>query len=473
VKIPLRTSLTVSYAATLVLFLAILGFAYYHAFARQLDVDANTDLAEMTRGVHGYLRFAKGPPVLVYDTHDSGQVAFIHEATRYFQVYDGTSGHGLLESPTLELLGLAYTPEQVRAFLNRPVVTTVETDQGKIRFSNSVISPTRGERYLVQLGVPLDSRDEAIDHFLALLIWSLPACVLVVVGMGRWMAGRALEPLARLAATARTIRVEDLHRRLPVRGVGDELDAVAEAFNDVVARLARAIDEMRQFSAAMAHEIRTPLAAIRADMELSLTRMRTPEEHRDNMASQIEEIDKLTHLLGELLTLSRAEAGELVVAHNPVPLPDVCRSVVEAFEPVAQAKDISLTFDCARAATILGDYGWMERLLINLVDNAIKFTQPGGHVRVRLTRSGRKAALVVQDSGAGIAPDALPHVFDRFYQADSARSAHDGAGLGLALAKWIADRHSGTIDVASRPGCGSTFTVNLPLETSGVPNRQH
>ena len=278
------------------------------------------------------------------------------------------------------------------------------------------------------------------------------------------MAGRALVPVAALAATARTIGVDDLHRRLPVRGTGDELDAVADAFNDVVARLERAVAEMKQFSAAMAHEIRTPLAAIRAELELSLTARRSPEERRLAIVSQLEDVDTLTRLVAQLLTLARAEAGELAVARGVVELGALVRSTVDALEAVAQAKGVSLTGECSGEVEIIGDRGWMERLLVNLVDNAIKFTRPDGAINVSVTQRGSVATLAVHDSGIGIEADALPHLFDRFDRADASRSSStEGAGLGLSLVKWIADRHGATIDVASRPGHGSTFTLTLPV----------
>jgi heavy metal sensor kinase len=470
--VTLRTRLTLSYAAVLVLFLAALAVAYYHLFARQLDVDATTDLSELTRGVHGYLRFQEGTPSLEYDHDDPEQAAFVQEATHFYQVYEAGTGRLLTQSEAIEPLGLHYTPAEVRAFVAHPTTFDIQTDRRRIRFSNSVIAPATGEVYLVQVGVPLDARDAALRRLVALLTWSLPVGLVAVLGIGRWMAGRALAPIAAFAATARTIGIDDLHRRMPVRGAGDELDAVADAFNDVVARLQRAVAEMRQFSAAMAHEIRTPLAAIRAGMELSLTVRRSREEHRQAIASQLDEVDRLTRLLAHLLTLARAEAGEISIAHNRVELAALARFVVDTVEPVAQAKGIALTCECTDDVEIMGDRGWMERLLLNLVDNAIKFTNPGGLIIVDVARTGNTASLAVHDSGIGIAADALPNVFDRFYRADVSRSpATDGAGLGLTLVKWIADRHGAAIDVASRPGYGSTFTVKLPSAAPSCASR--
>jgi len=460
----LRTTLTLSYAAVLALFLGALGVAYYHVFGRQLDADATAELREMTRAVHGYLRFEGGTPVLTYDPEDPDQVAFVQEATRYYQVYDAASGDLLVQSQALEPLGLHYTSAEVRAFVERPGVFDVQTDQRRIRLSNSLVTPAVGERFLVQVGVPLDQRDAALRRFLSLLIWSLPVTLLAVLIVGRWMAGWALAPLVRLAALTGTIGVDDLRRRLPTRGVGDEHDAIADAFNDVVARLERAVREMKLFAAAMAHELRTPLAALRGEMELSLTDTGSLDTHRQRVASQLEEIDKLARLVGQLLLLAQADAGEIPLQREVVDLAALGAAVVEALEPVAEAKNICLICERSGQVKITADRQWMERLLLNLVDNAVKFTPAGGTIVVSITRAARTAKLAVRDSGIGMAPDVVPHIFERFYRADSARSSQvDGAGLGLSLVRWIADQHKARLEVESRPGHGSTFTISMPI----------
>jgi signal transduction histidine kinase len=247
---------------------------------------------------------------------------------------------------------------------------------------------------------------------------------------------------------------------VPLRGSGDELDELASEFNGVLARLERAVGEMRQFSAAMAHELRTPLAALRAELETSLSG--APVD--DRIASQLEEVDKLTRLLGQLLTLARAEAGELSVAHEPLALDTLAQSVVDALEPVADAKGVALACDFQDAVDVVGDRGWLERLLVNLVDNAIKFTPTGGRVTVHVASDGPAAILAVRDTGVGIPPDWLPRIFDRFWVGPTRVVGQDGAGLGLSLVKWIADQHDATIDVESRAGNGSTFTVRFAVK---------
>ncbi|MEO7189584.1 MAG: heavy metal sensor histidine kinase [Vicinamibacterales bacterium] len=459
----LRATLTLFYCGILGLLITALSFTYYHALAIQLDADATGDLAEVTSAIHGYLHFSDGMPALVYDTNDPDQVSFIDAASRYYQVYDAEDGRLLVQSAALEPLGLQYTPNEVHGFRDHPRVSDVETDRGRIRFSNSLISASPGESYLLQVGVSLDPVDSALRRFLRLLLWSVPASVLIVLLTGRWMAGRALAPLATLAAKTRAITVADLGQRLPVRGANDELDAVAEAFNDTLSRLERSVAEMKQWSAAIAHELRTPLAALRGETELALMHARTAAEYQRTLISQLEEFDTLTRLINQLLTLARAEAGEIPLATDTVDLAALVQTIVDQMEPLAHAREVALRCGDIEPALVKGDEGWLERLILNLLDNAIKFTEPGGRIDVRLVQQPDVARLELRDTGIGIDRDALPHIFERFYRADPARSPQaEGVGLGLSLAKWIVDAHHGTIDVTSEPGRGSTFAIVLP-----------
>ncbi len=458
----LRTQLTVFYTAILALLLTALGVTYYQVLARQLDADATADLEEITSGLHGYLRFAEAKPSLAYDRADPEQVAFVEGATRYYQIYDTADGQLLVQSPALAPLGLHYTPAEVQAFRESPGIVDMQTDHGRIRLLSSLVSPGGGRTYLLQVGVSLDTIDGALRRFVRLLLWSLPTGLFLALIVGRWMAARALAPLARMATATRGIDVAGLERRIPLRGARDELDEVAHAFNETLSRLEQAVGEMRQFSAAIAHELRTPLAVLRGQTELALMQARTAEDYKRALTDQLEELDTLSRLVTQLLTLARAEAGEIPVAHAPVDLAALAVSIADQLDPVAQSKGITLAAEASEPVVVLGDAGWLERLLLNLLDNAIKFTAAGGRIAVRVRGEASDAVLEVRDTGAGIAPDALPHLFERFFRGDPARSAAaEGAGLGLSLVKWIADRHGATVSVDSRPNEGSTFVVRM------------
>jgi heavy metal sensor kinase len=462
VTLPLR--LRVAVISLLVSGLLLLGVSIvsYGVLARWLDDDANTRLTELTEGLHGYLRFEGEEPVVDFNPNDSDQVAFVQEATRYYQLYDATTGRMVFQSPGLAPLGLQLTPEEVQAYRSRPRPFDISTDYGRLRISNSVIPGEPGHRYLLQVGVSLRAIDAALGRYRDLLLWLALPSLFVTAVAGRWLSGFALRPLSRLASVAREIDVSTLERRLPTRGVKDELDDVARSFNETLARLEHSVGEMRQFSAALAHELRTPLAALRGEIELTL-RVASTDEQRRVLASQIEELDKLKRLIDHLLTLARAEAGQIPLTFTPVNVSDLAASLVEQLEPVAQARTIDLRCEREGPVIVDGDAGWLQRLLLNLLDNAMKFTREGGRVILRVSQEGGRVRIDVLDNGIGMSAQDADHAFERFYQADPSRSApHEGVGLGLSLVKWIVDRHHGTIAVNSRLGEGSTFTVRLP-----------
>ena len=458
----LRTRLTVFYTIVFGVLLTAIAAASYRALGQQLDSDATAGLIELTNGLHGYLHFEGGRPEVHYDTSDPQETAFVQRATRFYQIYDGRTGALLVQSDAIEPLGLTFTSAEVKSFHDEPRLHDIQTDDGRIRLTNSVITNTPGETYLLQVGASLAGMDGALQRFLQLLLWGVPAGLFVAILAGRWMATVALDPLLRFASAARRIDVTNLQQRLPVRGVDDELDDVAHAFNETLARVEDAVGEMRQFSTALAHELRTPIAALRGEIELAAMRPGAGEAERRSAGSQLEELDKLKRLIDQLLTLARAESGQIPLARERVDLGVLAVSAVEQLEAVAQASGLELRCEAGDGVTVEGDAEWLERLLLNLLDNAFRFTPRGGRVVVRVWAADGQARLEVRDTGIGMAPEVLSHVFERFYQADPARSSSArGIGLGLSLVKWIADRHDGVVQAVSVPGEGSTFNVQI------------
>jgi len=450
-RFSLRTRLTVFYTLVFGLLLTALAGVSYRVLDQQLDSDATANLVETTNGLHGYLHFESATPEIVYDSSDPEEAAFVQRATRFYQIYDASSGALLAQSDAIAPLGLTFTPEEVKSFREHPRLHDVQTDYGRIRLTNSVITGASSSQvFLLQVGASLAGTDGALRRFLQLLLWGMPAGLLIAVVVGRWMAGVALAPLERFAAAVRTIDAANLRQRLPDRGVGDELDEVARAFNDTLARMEHAVGEMRQFSTALAHELRTPIAALRGEIELAGMKAGVSEEQRESAASQLEELDKLKRLIDQLLTLARAESGQIPLAHDRVELAPLVEDVVEQLEPVALAQGLTLAADVAARPAIVGDASWIERMLLNLLDNAFKFTPSGGTVTVRLSEAAGGAVLEVRDTGVGMAADVVPHVFERFYRGDPARAAGGfGVGLGLSLVKWIVDRHNGDVTAPS------------------------
>jgi len=458
----LRTTLTLIYAVVLSVILTAVGWAYHAALKRQLDNSVTADLEDQARALHGYLRFNGDRVDLSYDPTDADEALFITDATRYYQIYDATTGHLLRQSAGLESLGLKYTATEVSDFRNSPGIRDVQTDRGRLRLTSTVITTPRGGIYLVQVGTLLDRLDASLEEFDRVLAIRTAFGVLIAALMGFAFAGFALAPLKRLTGHATAIDITNLRARLPVRGTGDELDQVAEAFNQALVRLERSVNEMRQFSAAVAHELRTPLAILRGEAEVALGTPLSADAARERLASQIDEYDRLTRLINQILMLARAEAGELSISRSNIDLSALAEHVREQVDPLAEAKGITLDQRIEAGRHVNGDTGWLERLLLILLDNAINFTPSGGRVTIGVARTADGTVLSVEDSGIGITAEALPHVFEPFYRADAAQSRRgEGAGIGLALARWIADAHRARLGVTSVPNAGSVFTVTF------------
>ena len=462
----LRARLAVIATIVSGLLLGGLSVVSYNVLARWLDEDVTTRLTELTDGLHGYLRFDGDAPTVEYNTNDSDQASFVHEATRYYQVYDSATGRLLVQSPDIAPLGLSLTRGEIVLLLATSQPSDITTPYGRLRIVNSPIAGPGGRTYLLQVGVSLRTLDVSLSRYRDLLLVLTPLSLLLAAAGAWWLSGLALAPLTRAAFAARDIDIATLGRRLPTRGVKDELEDVTLAFNETLGRLERSIGEMRQFSTALAHELRTPLAALRGEIELALRATRDVDLQQ-SLASQIEDIDRLTRLIEHVLTLARAESGQIPLSFGAVDLGELANSLVETLEPVANARTIALRCEPAPVVVALGDAGWLERLVLNLIDNAMKFTREGGCVIVRVSRHGERACLEVADTGIGMTPDVAAHVFERFYQADPSRSSPSGgAGLGLSLVKWIVDRHHGTVSVESTPEKGSIFRVALPAFTN-------
>lgn len=283
---------------------------------------------------------------------------------------------------------------------------------------------------------------------------------------GMFLANRALQPVDQMTQRAAQISVTDLSQRLPVSS-DDELGRLAQTLNQMLNRLEAAFQQQRQFIADAAHELRTPLAVLVAQVDLALSRSRSAAAYRQALHDIRDTATRLSHLVSDLLLLARADAGAITLERNPIDLALLITEVTTTLQPLAVARGIILATQVIEPATILGDQTWLIHLLTNLVDNPLKHTPTGGTVTLSLRRQELWAAIDIADTGAGIAPEDLPHIFERFYRGTASRSHNDSAGLGLAICQWIVQAHGGTITVESTVGEGTCFTIHLPLAGSG------
>jgi heavy metal sensor kinase len=303
------------------------------------------------------------------------------------------------------------------------------------------------------------------------LLVGLPLAIAIAGLGGHWLATRALAPIDDMARHAERLTADTLGERLPVENSEDELAHLARVFNLALARIEESFARLRRFTADVSHELRTPLTAIRSVGEVGLAERRNENEYRETIGSILEEADRLTVMVDTLLSLSRADAGEVKLDLKPVDLVALAGDVAAHLAVLAEEKAQRLDVEAAGPAVVAADRLVLRQALVNVVDNAIKYSPPGSRVRVVVRENGAASRIEVVDEGPGIAPEHRERIFERFYRVDAARSRErGGAGLGLSLAKWAMTAHGGRIEVESADGRGSTFRLSFPRAgTPGVP----
>lgn len=307
------------------------------------------------------------------------------------------------------------------------------------------------------------------EDVIDLALWiGIPGAVLGVAG-GWWLMRKALAPVSTLTQAIENTNDGTLRKQLPRSGNGDELDRLTEVFNDMTARLDGSFVRIREFTLHASHELKTPLTVLHGEIESSLRDENLSNAHRERLASQLDEIQRLTKIVDGLTLLTKADAGQVVLNYEAVVFDEVVRDVFADAQILAKPANITVTLENCEPVTLRGDKHRLRQLLLNLADNAVKYNQPGGRVGFSLARSGADAELKISNTGKGIAPEILERVFERFFRGDPAHnSAIDGCGLGLSIAQWIVAAHGGSIRIESKPDKDSLVTVVLPL-VNGAP----
>lgn len=376
------------------------------------------------------------------------------------------SGEVLYRSPFLEShQSILLPPGQIENLQ----LKSRHADGKHFRFAFEKLS-LNGHVYTIEMGATADDAVETLELFGSSLLMFAPVLLLVAAVVGYWMSRRALGPVDALVRTAHQISGANLNSRLQKLETGDELQRLSDTLNEMLDRIESAFLRVRQFTADASHELRTPVSLIRTESELALRRSRGEAEYRESLRHILNEAERTTLLIEQLLELARADSGREAVDLQPVDLGMILQSVADNWGQVAAIRNLEFSSDIRDPIlSVLGDETLLRRLADILLDNALKYTTSPGSVRLVLEQMEDKAVITVQDSGVGIAQEDQGKIFERFYRVDKARTrGQGGTGLGLSIAQWIVLQHHGSITVQSEPGEGATFRVELPKVTEPV-----
>lgn len=476
-----RVRLTVWYTALLAIFLVGLSLITYFIFWRNTVERTASNLAELSNAflttLASEMEDQPGPDVL----KEAARKAIIeHRFRDHVYAVLGPTGELLVSSndlpamnppddaPPAELLDSEafhkFAQDSLRADrLSRDVKGGKSGYRGLSR--RFTLKGQSGTLIILQSLHPQKEMLEEIRHTFA---WVIPLALLLASGGGYFLAWKSLAPVVAMSSQAGRIGEANLHERLRVQNERDELGHLAQAFNGLLDRLDQSFERQRRFMADASHELRTPVAILRGESEVALSRpVREPEEYRESLTILHQEAQRLTHIVEDLFTLTRADAGQYPITAREFYLDELVADCVHSARTLALAKYIQLTCDLMQEAPLHADEPLLRRMILNLLDNAIKYTPEEGSVRVACRRSGNEYALSITDTGTGIPVEMQSRIFERFFRTDKARSRSEndggGAGLGLSIARWIAEAHHGRLELTGSDSGGSTFTAFLPI----------
>jgi len=471
----LRVKLTLYYLAILSAILFFFGVAIYAYVSRSLLIPIDESLTYQIKRIEQIIKL--GPGGVEPGMGDENTEGVLEIRPYAMQIIDDS----------WQIRDEEFASPDDHLDFNREVLSkmaegetrydTMKTQKGELlRVATHRAKDPDGEgTYFIRLGYSLKTFQKATRRLWILLGIAISLALLLSSYGGLLLANQALRPVDRLTRAAEQIAAGDLSERVPEPAKMDEMGRLAATFNDMISRLQAAFERQKQFTSDASHELRTPLAVMRGDIEVTLRRERSTEEYKRALTSNLEEIIRLSRLVEDLLTLARGDTGRIELRCEPVDLNDLCRRMAEYITPLADQRNQTLIYEPPPGAetapvTISADVLRIKQLLLNLLDNAIKYTERRGKITLGLKLEEKVAIVTVTDTGRGIPPEDLPHIFERFFRrsAKTADRTAAGFGLGLAIVKWIVDSHGGRIEAKSEVGKGTTFIVRLPVLGSGA-----
>ncbi len=475
----LRFRLASTFLLLLTAVLAIVGWVGTSTLRTILETQSSDELTEELGNLKGgWIYFDDSGPRWQIDHTDPEEEA---EATRLQAVYviaDATGKVALgSQDPSLKPLFDKKTIISEMARLSQRREPLMKTIYGTDGLPYQVISSTmydskRTRRWYVAEGRALNEDVQVLRRFRRNFLIFFPVALLICALVSWFSAGTALRALQSVRNAASEITGSNLGVQIPKRGADDELDSLIESFNEMSRRLKASFDQMRQFSTDVSHELRTPLTAIQGQLEVALFTATHKEQLQEAIENALQDVERLSNLVRALLLLSQSESGQIPMHRSAVDLGEIVKELVEQFQIPAEASQVALTQTGEASVVCEVDRTQVERVITNLLSNALKYTAPGGWVKAGVQRTRFYIRLTIEDSGIGIPPDHLPHIFDRFYRVPDP-NPEKGLGLGLSFVAAIVKAHGGEIRVNSKVGHGSRFEVTFPAgvtrELEGAP----
>ncbi len=472
----IRLRLTLWYTAVFSLILLIFSLAVYAGLSRSLFNTIDNHLQREVSEILGNLKFytphlAGGEDDDEEDRHNAAfeqngvSLNYIPEAGIYWRLLN-QDGIPLIDPGHFDGAPLGDQPLDLSQ--TRLQNTTLANGE-PVRLYTVPFEIEHQGQGVVQVAESYRHVKEVQGQLILLLALGLPLTLLASSAGGWFLASSALDPIDRITSTARQISARDLHQRLNLSQSNDEVGRLAATFDQMLDRLETAFEQQRRFIADASHEMKTPLTILKGDVDVALSRERSPDYYRRTLKRVNQTTDQLTALVQELLSLARADGDQLLLNIETFNLNNLLTALVKDLRPAAAQKKILLAYRANEPVIIQADQAKLRRLFLNLIDNAIKYSRPGDAVTLNISKTKAQAIITVSDTGSGISPEHLPHIFDRFYRVDKARSRAEvsarssGSGLGLSIAHWITQAHRGEITVESVPGEGASFIVRLPL----------
>ncbi len=476
----LRFRLTASYALLFALLLVGIAALFRERLAYTMNSEAHDLLEQEWAAMKGYLHIVPtrvhaaerdlcGPykPAWEYDKNDPDEDFAVERLRRVYVLADA-KGCVMEFSTIYQAIGIEQ-PKEIQAAIRsgQPVWKRRVSPHGVpyliragVVYEDRLHSP-----FYVAVGLPMDEGEQILKRYTWMYAGLIPFALLCGCLLGWFLTGRVLMPVMEVAQTAQRISGSNLSLRIPTRGAGDELDYLILTFNRMIERLENWFQQIRQFSTDVSHELRTPITAIRGQLEVALFTAQTVDQYRDATLNSLQDIERLSQIVRALLLLSQAESGQLALQKTRLDLAAVVRDIVEQFQIPADGAHVALSADLPPECMAEVDRVQIERMLSNLLSNALKFTPPGGRVHVALRSAPDALEIDVEDTGCGIPAEHIPHIFERFYRVpaqETCGNPEPGLGLGLSFVAWIAKAHGGAIRVDSAPGKGTRFTILLP-----------